>query len=116
MKLNQQIIAIFCFLGAVPLAMAQDTPAPARPQYSPEQVFKLWDKNGDGELTADEVPKPELFKMLDRNGDGSVTKEEIATMGKGGAAPGGRSRSHDGSAAVERESPALKGPATDRLP
>ena len=72
-------------------AFAQTTPptAPQRQQWSPTQLFTTWDKNGDGKLTADEVPKPELFKMLDKNGDGSVTKEEIATMGKGGAAPGG---------------------------
>jgi CubicO group peptidase (beta-lactamase class C family) len=71
-------------------ALAQTAPpATPAPQWTPDRLFTTWDKNGDGKLTADEVPKPELFKMLDRNGDGSVTKEEIATMGKGGAAPSG---------------------------
>jgi CubicO group peptidase (beta-lactamase class C family) len=71
-------------------AFAQTTTPPASaPQWTPERLFTTWDKNADGKLTADEVPKPELFKMLDKNGDGSVTKEEIATMGKGGAAPRG---------------------------
>jgi len=72
-------------------ALAQSSPptAPQRQQWSPSKLFTTWDKNGDRKLTPDEVPKPELFKMLDRNGDGSVTEEEVATMGKGGAAPGG---------------------------
>ena len=64
-------------------APAQTTPPPApqRSQWSPAQLFTTWDKNSDGKLTADEVPKPELFKMLDKNGDGIVTKEEAATIG-----------------------------------
>ena len=71
------------------LAQATKPAEPARTQWSPAQLFKTWDKDGDGKLTAEEVPKPELFKMLDKNGDGSVSKEEIATMGNGGAAAGG---------------------------
>ncbi len=72
-------------------ALAQITPPSStqRQQWSPAQLFATWDKNGDGKLTADEVPKPELFKMLDKNGDGVVTKEEAATIGRGGAAPDG---------------------------
>jgi CubicO group peptidase (beta-lactamase class C family) len=51
---------------------------------SPERRFKQLDRNGDGKLTADEVPGPRLFKMLDKNGDGVVTKEEADAFLAGG--------------------------------
>jgi arylsulfatase A-like enzyme len=38
--------------------------------------FKELDRNGDGKLTADELPRPGLFKQLDTNGDGVVTLDE----------------------------------------
>jgi Ca2+-binding EF-hand superfamily protein len=69
------IIAIISLLAifTVLTLPAQELP---RPQASVEQRFKQWDKNGDGKLTAVEVPGPQLFKMLDKNGDGIVTLEE----------------------------------------
>ena len=87
--MKQSIIlpALLVLAGAA-AAFAQE-PQLGRGALSPEQRFKQWDSNCDGTLTADEVPKPELFKRLDKNGDGVVTKEEAATIGRGGAAPGG---------------------------
>jgi len=41
-----------------------------------EEQFKLLDRNGDGKLTSDELPYPQLFKRMDLNGDGVVTLEE----------------------------------------
>ena len=38
--------------------------------------FAQWDTNGDGKLTPDELPQPDLFKRMDLNGDGVVTREE----------------------------------------
>jgi CubicO group peptidase (beta-lactamase class C family) len=67
------------------LVIAQERTSPARPKVSVEQVFKQWDRNSDGKLTPDEVPREQLFKMLDRNGDGAVTKEEASAYLGGGA-------------------------------
>lgn len=75
-------------LAASALAQAPPPPAPAG-QWTPEKLFTTWDKDGDGRLTAAEVPKPDLFKMLDKNGDGAVTRDEVAGMGAGGAAAAG---------------------------
>ncbi len=40
-----------------------------------EARFKQFDKNGDGKLTPDEVPR-QLFAQMDKNKDGVVTMEE----------------------------------------
>ena len=82
MNMNQPTLIVLCLAWAVAFAPAQDATPPARPQYSPEQIFKFWDKNGDGKLTPDEVPNANLFKMLDKNGDGKLSKEEFEAAGK----------------------------------
>ncbi|OPZ85699.1 MAG: transaldolase/EF-hand domain-containing protein [bacterium ADurb.Bin429] len=48
----------------------------AQEQLSPEQQFKLADKDGDGKLSPAEFPKPDLFAQMDANKDGFVTWEE----------------------------------------
>jgi CubicO group peptidase (beta-lactamase class C family) len=68
----------------VTLAAAQTPTASTRPQPSVEERFKQWDRNGDGRLTADEVPREQLFKNLDKDGDGAVTKEEANAFGGAG--------------------------------
>jgi CubicO group peptidase (beta-lactamase class C family) len=73
----QPLPIISLILLALALSLAAQQPA------NVEQRFKQWDKNGDGKLTAEEVPGPQFFKMLDKNGDGVVTKEE-ATSFRGG--------------------------------
>ena len=85
MKLNELTVVALCLTGAVTIVPAQDRTTPARPPYAPEQIFKFWDKNGDGKLTPDEVPNANLFKMLDKNGDGVVSKDEAAAIEKWGA-------------------------------
>jgi CubicO group peptidase (beta-lactamase class C family) len=85
MKLSNAAFILSCLISPAALVSAQEPPAPARPQYSVEQVFRQWDKNGDGKLTPDEVPGEQLLKMLDKNGDGGVTKEEATAFGGGGA-------------------------------
>jgi len=56
--------------------------------------LKQADKNGDGQLTPDEVPDAALFKRMDANGDGVVTLEEAraAFRGQGAAAGQGQQR------------------------
>jgi hypothetical protein len=50
----------------------------------PEERFKRLDRNGDGKITPDEMPRPELFKRLDRDGDGILSRQEAdAFAGKG---------------------------------
>ena len=48
----------------------------ARRRGTPAGRFQQLDRNRDGKLTADELPRAELFKRLDRNGDGAVTLDE----------------------------------------
>jgi Ca2+-binding EF-hand superfamily protein/peroxiredoxin len=43
-------------------------------------VFKRMDKNGDGKLTADELPNSKWFNRLDTDQDGAVTLDEAAKV------------------------------------
>ena len=38
--------------------------------------FKQLDKDGDGKLSASELPRPKVFRQMDRDRDGSVTLAE----------------------------------------
>jgi CubicO group peptidase (beta-lactamase class C family) len=80
------------YLCLVPCSalLAQSLVAAQAPQWSPERIFATWDKNADGKLTADELPRPQLFKMLDKNGDGAVTREEVGSIRNAGPAAGAR--------------------------
>jgi hypothetical protein len=51
-------------------------PARAGVGESVDTLFKRADKNNDGKVTPDELPRPILFKRLDVNGDGVITLEE----------------------------------------
>ncbi|MCX7014260.1 MAG: sulfatase-like hydrolase/transferase [Candidatus Sumerlaeota bacterium] len=56
--------------------------------------WKQADKNGDGQLTPDEVPNADQFKRMDANGDGVVTLDEARASfrGQGAATRPGRRR------------------------
>jgi CubicO group peptidase (beta-lactamase class C family) len=71
-------------LSAILICLALSAQEYPRTQITAEQALKWWDKNGDGKLTAAEVPREQLFKMLDRNGDGVVTREELSAFLSGG--------------------------------
>jgi len=45
-----------------------------------ENVFKVWDKNGDGVLTRDEIPDVVIFDKVDTDKDGKVSREEVAVF------------------------------------
>lgn len=49
-----------------------------------EQRFKQLDKNGDGKITAEELPQSPFFKQRDRNGDGEITLVEAQAALKAG--------------------------------
>ena len=48
-----------------------------------ERLMKRMDRDGDGQLSRDEFPRPEAFKKADRNGDGFVTLDELRVPGGG---------------------------------
>ena len=56
----------------------------------PNARFKQLDKNGDGKLSAEELPYANLFKRLDKNGDGVVSRAEAQALGGRGRGPGRR--------------------------
>ncbi len=51
---------------------------------SNDRPFKRLDRNGDGKLTRDEIPR--LFDQLDADSDGAVTADEVRTRLEGAAA------------------------------
>jgi arylsulfatase A-like enzyme len=62
----------------------RSNPNPPAPNRRPrqrmprvEQAFRNADKNGDGTLTREESPQPELFNEIDTDGNGGVTWEEF---------------------------------------
>jgi catechol 2,3-dioxygenase-like lactoylglutathione lyase family enzyme len=63
----------------------------AAAQQIPQQMqdmLKRLDRDGDGQLSPQELPNAERFKQMDANGDGFVTLEEAAKSFSGGAAGG----------------------------
>lgn len=54
---------------------------------APDRLLQL-DKNGDGKLSQDEFPYPNLFKRFDKDADGMLSREEAAEIKTpGGAKP-----------------------------
>jgi Ca2+-binding EF-hand superfamily protein len=62
----------------------QEKPAagPAFLKLSPEQLLKLWDKNKDGYVDRDELPKQAqpLFDRVDQNKDGRLDQKELGQL------------------------------------
>jgi CubicO group peptidase (beta-lactamase class C family) len=96
MAFYRNAVAGLLLTGVVSLANGQDANTPKRPQFTPEQLFKQWDKNADGKLSADEIPNANLLKLLDKNGDGTVTKDEAAAIGTWGAGKPGEKPAEQG--------------------
>ena len=42
--------------------------------------FDQVDRDGDGKVTAEELPRPILFRRLDRNGDGVIERDEVEAV------------------------------------
>ena len=54
--------------------------ASARAQQPEKSRFDRWDKNGDSQLSKDELPEAlrKNFDRIDRDGNGSISREEDA--------------------------------------
>jgi len=91
--------------NAEPGGKLKEQPAPrgrARRGGTLRDVFNELDRNGDGKLTKDEVPRPELFERMDSDGDGFVTTEEARQYSRSRRAPqspGATSRPSTGTSA-----------------
>ncbi|MGE0712932.1 MAG: alpha/beta hydrolase fold domain-containing protein [Planctomycetota bacterium] len=76
--------AVLLALPALVGARPEDPPRPG-PQdgAAPDEVrrrFERLDRNGDGRITPDELPRPALFRALDRDGDGAITLDEARSL------------------------------------
>jgi len=80
---------LIAILACMPLS-AQDTPIASRGGLA--ERFDRVDRDGDGKITAKELPQPEIFRRLDRNGDGVIERSEI---------PGARRPATDGNEQAE---------------
>jgi catechol 2,3-dioxygenase-like lactoylglutathione lyase family enzyme len=65
-------------------ARSSETPTPRQPAgraaalgASPEAIFERLDRNNDGRISAEELPRPELLSRADRDGDGFVSLAEL---------------------------------------
>jgi len=68
MPMKSKLAVFAIVLAALSLVGAQSEPA--------EAIFKRADKNGDGQVTRDEVPDEKTFAKFDLNKDGIITLEE----------------------------------------
>ena len=61
------------------LALVALLSGPARAQSPGGGVFKKFDKNGDGKVTAEELLNQQAFARFDANKDGHASPEEVRT-------------------------------------
>ena len=73
------LLHVATFLALISIAVAQ--------QLTPTARFDRLDRDGDGKLSRDELPRPALFKRLDRNRDDVIERDELPrTTGDAGKA------------------------------
>jgi len=72
-------------MRALPILFFFSAPLLAQDQES--DIFRIWDTNGDGVLTADEIPDAAIFAKVDADKNGKITREEVARFLGGAPAP-----------------------------
>ena len=75
-----------CFLLSGLLLALANLAVAQMPSLS--ESFDRQDRNRDGKITADELPRPDLFQRLDRNGDGVIQASEVTARPRPATAPG----------------------------
>lgn len=78
-------LAVFALVGVPSVASAQSARKNAQqksarqPGRDPSALFKRFDKDGDGLLEGDEIPRPlrRRLQQIDQNKDGKISLEEI---------------------------------------
>lgn len=92
-------------------------PTPALGDEPTSVLFNRLDKNGDGNLTSDELPNKRWFNGLDTDKNGNVTLEEaekvIATLRKRGSPATGSSQASSSSSPIQ---PASEDPTFKEAP
>ena len=94
MKVITSLLAILALSAITSFAADGDAPKKpdgdkGKPKASPEERFKMLDKDGNGSISKEEwMASPfakkdatkagEIFTRLDKDADGSLTKEEMA--------------------------------------
>jgi len=94
MPMKSKLAVFAVVLAGLSLIWAQSKPA--------EAIFKRADKNGDGQVTRDEVPDEKIFAKFDLNKDGIITLEE------GRQVIGSRALASESASAFTSDEPAEK--------
>lgn len=69
-------ITVFAF-SSMPGGAATDKPGDEGARKRAEELFRQWDKNGDGKVSRAEYPGSLSFEKVDRNRDGFITRDEV---------------------------------------
>lgn len=77
-KRTRSTLLLNLAIASISSALAQTAP-PSKAAAVPAR-FKQYDKNGDGKVTAGELPDRQVFDRFDANKDGSITPEEYTQV------------------------------------
>ena len=67
-------------IGLITVLVCAGTSVAAQNTVSIEERFTRLDRNGDGKLTSEELPRRQLFRRLDQDKDGFVTLKEARRL------------------------------------
>ena len=66
-------------------------------------LFKKFDRNGDGRISSDELPNRQALEKFDKNGDGAITPDEVSIAGNAGSGMTARGKPLQGKGAGQYE-------------